>query len=77
MTVKEFVLNHKNERFWLCPHIAKNISITPNPLECANEYTSVSSIPKIIMESTITKQWKEEEMWCLIWDNRNGVMLND
>lgn len=71
MKVKELVLQYKNDKIWLCPNIVSNQPISQQPYMCGMEFTSIGSIPTMIMDSEVVKSWKESEdnLRCIIWRN--------
>lgn len=68
-TVRDFYEQHKNDgkRFWLCPNIAVNTSVTPKKFEQGLEFDKP---PKELMDKEIVKNvWLEENLYCIIWRN--------
>lgn len=71
MTVREFLLQHKNEKIWLCPNIVSNQLIGVQPYMCGVEFNTIGNIPTMIMDSEVVKSWRESEdnLRCIIWRN--------
>lgn len=71
MTVEKYLLEHKNEKIWLCPNIVSNQPIGQQPYMCGVEFNNIGSIPTFILNSEVVKSWKETEdnLRCIIWRN--------
>ena len=71
MTVQEFCNQHKHNKagYWLCPHLCRNMNISPRPYECGIDYQNVGSIPKELLDKEITKTFREDGVICIIWRN--------
>ena len=71
MTVKEFCNKHKHDSkgFWLCPTICKNMTVTPRLYEYGIDYQNIGSIPDELLKKEIHKTFREDGIYCIIWEN--------
>ena len=72
MTVREFINQHKHDKYtlWLCPNIVNNHSINQQPLEQGLEFQNYGSVPSELLDKEVTKCWRENGCNCIIWKNR-------